>query len=67
LENQTELEIDYKRPAKYIFFLPTSVRTYSDKVDVAALKIDFFGVKGRIEECDEESHAIYNFKEDTLV
>jgi hypothetical protein len=26
------------------------VRTTNDKIDIAALKIDFFGVKGRIEE-----------------
>lgn len=47
-----------------MFFLPTSVRTYSDKVDVAALKIDFFGVKGRVEEMEEDSSKIENFKDD---
>lgn len=40
------------------------MRTYSDKIDVAALKIDFFGVKGRVEETEEDVSMIENFKDD---
>jgi hypothetical protein len=52
VENEAEIELDYKRSAKYIFLLPTTTKNTSDKKkeEVYAIKIDFFGVKGRIEE-----------------
>lgn len=39
----------YKRAAKYIFLLPTTVNKKDGTSDEGiAVKIDFFGVKGRI-------------------
>lgn len=50
VENETQIELDYKRSAKYVFLLPTTVKNPSvKKDDVYAIKIEFFGVKGRLE------------------
>ena len=50
VENEAEIELDFKRSAKYIFLLPTTVKNSPDKKkeEVYAIKIDFFGVKGRV-------------------
>ena len=57
LENQTEIELDYKRTAKYLFLLPTNVKDGDKKKgEVYAIKLDFFGVKGRIEN-DRDSES----------
>lgn len=46
-----------------MFFLPTGVnRKENQKDEVIALKIEFFGAKGRIEDHDEETDLIENFK-----
>ena len=50
LEGETEVELDYKRTSKYVFLLPTNTRGEKKKDEVYAIKIDFFGVKGRVEE-----------------
>lgn len=52
--------MDYKRIAKYIFLLPTNVKGEVKKEEVYAIKIDFFGVKGRIE--DEKGNESNIFK-----
>jgi hypothetical protein len=51
VENEAEIDLDYKRSAKYIFLLPTTVKNSSEKKkeEIYAIKIDFFGVKGRVE------------------
>jgi len=48
-----------------VFFFPTTVKKQADKTEVAAMKIDFFGVKGKVQ--DDESlkndqSLITNFK-----
>lgn len=59
INGQVEFEIAFKRVAKYIFFLPTGVNRKDNKKDeVIAIKIDFFGVKGRVEESSEEVDLI---------
>jgi hypothetical protein len=51
--------------AKYIYFLPTTIRKENEKDEVAAMKIDFFGVKGRIEEGQaNEFDVIDEYKRD---
>jgi hypothetical protein len=50
VEGEAEVELDYKRTAKYIFLLPTQTRGEKKKDEVYAIKLDFFGVKGRVEE-----------------
>jgi len=48
---QIEFELDYKRPAKYVFLKPTDMRDgqypYSKYFDNSPLEIKFFGVKGQ--------------------
>lgn len=46
--NQAEFELNFKRIANYVFLLPTSVSKKDNIDDVIALKIDFFGAKGRV-------------------
>ncbi len=63
VENETQIELDYKRSAKYVFLLPTTVKNPSvKKDDVYAIKIEFFGVKGRLEEQKSDDQWYNNFK-----
>ena len=50
LQGEAEVELDYKRTSKYVFLLPTNTKGEKKKDEVYAIKIDFFGVKGRVEE-----------------
>jgi hypothetical protein len=52
IENEVEIELDFKRSARYLFLLPTTVKAVNEKKkdEVYAIKLDFFGVKGRLEE-----------------
>ena len=50
LDGEAEAELDYKRTSKYVFLLPTNTKGEKKKDEVYAIKIDFFGVKGRVED-----------------
>ena len=56
--------MQYKRVAKYVYFLPTGIKRENDKDEVVSLKVDFFGVKGRIEkgQTDDDIDLIENYK-----
>jgi hypothetical protein len=66
VENEAEIELDYKRSAKYIFLLPTTVKQAGEKKkdDIYAIKIDFFGVKGRVEEERGQEPWYENYRND---
>lgn len=49
-EDQTHIELDFKRPAKYIFLLPTNMRKTPEDLSKffksSSIEIIFFGVQG---------------------
>ena len=47
-DKSIEFELDYKRPARYIYLLPTSLKKCSKKFEETEICMDFFGVKGRV-------------------
>ena len=52
-DKSIEFELDYKRPARYIYLLPTSLKKCSKKFEETEICMDFFGVKGRVMADDE--------------
>lgn len=47
-EKSIEFELDFKRPTKYIYLLPTSLKKQNKELEEAEVNFDFFGVKGRL-------------------
>ena len=65
VENQVQIDLDYKRSSRYIFILPTQNKVDIKKKDeVYAVKIDFIGIKGRIEQERVTKTSLYNYKDD---
>jgi len=51
-EENTHIELDFKRPAKYVFLLPTNMRKvpedFTKFFKSSSIEIIFFGVQGQV-------------------